>query len=278
MLGMLFANPIPAARKGISNFIAPKNTMSIKKKRFVFTEFKTLQHISFEKLEKVCDKLFVLIRPQEQQIPFPLVLAMQRMGKNAKWIVAKSTDTGSLEFHLSFLLGKLDEKLDEEIEFAILSGSTNLDPVIDFINQSGRNCLRVTVEETEAEFETEDFEEEEYLLDEEAEEFETESDLRIDLSEPTATKTKKGAARSTEMSTGNAKVADKQDIESKALETVQRLQYTGNRPAEVILLRDYIALFHQGIEDDDGQADQIINKLVENKQIEVRKGIIKYNF
>ncbi len=275
---MLFANLVPANRKGYPNFIAPKNTMSTKKKRFVFTEFKTLQHISFEKLEKVCDKLFVLIRSQEQQIPFPLVLAMQRMGKNAKWIVVKATDNGSLEFHLSFLLGKLDEKLNEEIEFALLSGSTNLDPVIDFINQGGRSCLRVTIEETEAELETEEYEEEAYLLDEEAEEYETDSDLQIDLSESSASKSKEGNSRSTTVSTQSSTVASKEDIESKALETVQRLQYTGNRPAEVILLRDYIALFHQGIEDDDGQADQIINKLVEDKQIEVRKGIIKYNF
>ncbi len=271
---MLFANLVPAARKGYPNFIAPKNTMSTKKKRFVFTEFKTLQHISFEKLEKVCDKLFVLIRPQEQQIPFPLVLAMQRMGKNAKWIVAKASDTGSLEFHLSFLLGKLDEKLDEEIEFALLSGSTNLDRVIDFVNQSGRSCLRVTVEETEAEFETEEYEEEAYLSDE----YETDSDLQIDLSESNTSKAKDGSSHSAAVSTEPPKVASKEDIEGKALETVQRLQYTGNRPAEVVLLRDYIALFHQGIEDNDGQADQIINKLVEDKQIEVRKGIIKYNF
>ncbi len=251
--------------------------MSIKKKRFVFTEFKTLQHISFEKLEKVCDKLFVLIRPQEQQIPFPLVLAMQRMGKNAKWIVAKATDSGSLEFHLSFLLGKLDEKLSEEIEFALLSGSTNLDPVIDFINQSGRNCLRVTVEETEAELETEVYEDEAYLSDEAPEEYETESEMQIDLSEGNTATEKERTGLGTAVS-AEPKVVSKEDIESKALETVQRLQYTGNRPAEVVLLRDYIALFHQGIEDNDGQADQIINKLVEDKQIEVRKGIIKYNF
>ncbi len=255
--------------------------MSTKKKRFVFTEFKTLQHTSFEKLEKVCDKLFVLIRPEEQQIPFPLVLAMQRMGKNAKWIMAKSTDTGSLEFHLSFLLGKLDEKLDEEIEFAILSGSTNLDPVIDFINQSGRNCLRVTVEETEADYETEQMDNNEgYLLDDEEGDYETETDLQIDLSEPIINKTQEVSTQTANVSTRttSSNLINKQDIETKALETVQRLQYTGNRPAEVILLRDYIALFHQGIEDDDGQADQIINKLVEDKQIEVRKGIIKYNF
>ena len=255
--------------------------MSTKKKRFVFTEFKTLQHTSFEKLEKVCDKLFVLIRPEEQQIPFPLVLAMQRMGKNAKWIIAKSTDTGSLEFHLSFLLGKLDEKLDEEIEFAILSGSTNLDPVIDFINQSGRSCLRVTVEETEADYETEQMDNNEgYLLDDEEGDYETETDLQIDLSEPIINKTQEVSTQTANVSTRttSSNLINKQDIETKALETVQRLQYTGNRPAEVILLRDYIALFHQGIEDDDGQADQIINKLVEDKQIEVRKGIIKYNF
>jgi len=256
--------------------------MSTKKKRFIFTEFKTLQHTSFNKLEKVCDKLFVLIRPEEQQIPFPLVLAMQRMGKNAKWIMAKSTDAGSLEFHLSFLLGKLDEKLDEEIEFAILSSSTNIDPVIDFINQSGRNCLRVTVEETEAEAEyeteTDQVENEGYLIDEKAE-YETETDLQIDLSEPTTNTSKEENAPSTNVSTRtSSNEIKKEDIEGKALETVQRLQYTGNRPAEVVLLRDYIALFHQGIQDNDGQADQIINKLVEDKQLEIRKGIIKYNF
>jgi len=203
---------------------------------------------------------------------------MQQMGKNAKWIVAKATDNDSLEFHLSFLLGRLDEKLDEEIEFAVLSGSTNLDPVIDFINHSGRDCFRVTVEETEAEFETEEVEEKAYLITEEAEEFETETDIRIDLSETTLNTVSKEKSQGVLTSIEPSKASNNQDIENKALETVQRLQYTGNRPAEVVLLRDYIGLFHQGIEDDDGQADQIINKLVENKQIEVRKGIIKYNF
>lgn len=252
--------------------------MSIKKRRFVFTDFKTLQHVNFEKLEKVCDKLFVLIHHQEQHIPLPLVLSMQQMGKNAKWLVIYAQPHETLDFHLSYFLGKLDEKLSEDIEFVLLSGKENLDPLVDFINTRGRSCLRVTIEDTESEAE-EEVETEAYLRDDTNEVYEEEEDgFNIDLSEVSPTGAGLESSRILqETATRRISTAEK-DIENKALETVQRLQFTGNRPAEVVLLRDYIALFHQDMENDDGQADQIINKLVEDKQIEVRKGIIKYNF
>jgi len=250
--------------------------MSIKKRRFVFTEFKTLQHVNFEKLEKVCDKLFVMIHQEEKHIPLSLALSMQQMGKNAKWMVIHAKPQQTLNFHLSYFLGKLDEKLAEDIEFVLLSSTDTLDALVDFINTRGRNCLRVTIEDTETDAEVEEEETEAYLRDEDTDEYDDDG-FNIDLSEvsPTGTGFESAGLR---QETVTRRVPADGEIENKALETVQRLQFTGNRPAEVVLLRDYIALFHQDMENDDGQADQIINKLVEDKQIEVRKGIIKYNF
>lgn len=264
---------------------SPKVTMSIKKRRFVFTEFATLQHVSFEKLQKVCDKLFVLIHQHEKHIPLQMVLSMQQMGKNAKWIVVPTRIDKPLDYHLSYLLGKLDEKLSDDIEFAVVSSKDILDPLIDYMNLSGRSCLRVTLEETTEVVEEEDgedldLEEADYLVkDGESEDYEDDTDLQIDLTESTGKPTAyEVATKSVETVAVAESTTDIQDIEKKAEETVERLKYTGNRPMEVVLLRDYISLFHQGIEEDDGQADQIINKLVENKLIEVRKGVINYNF
>lgn len=253
--------------------------MDATKKRYVFTEFSTLQQADFEKLKRVCDKLFVLIDQQEQHIPLSLVLAMQQMGKNAKWVVVPTASGKLLDYHLCYLLGKLDEKLSDDIEFVILSDKGDFDSLIDFVNFRGRDCLRVTLSENGDELETTEEEEVAYLSqNDQVDEFETETDLQVDLTETIDVPTSPAYETTQVIRVASASTTNTADLEKKAEETVKRLKYTGNRPMEVVLLRDYISLFHQELEEENGQADQIINKLVENKFIEVRKGVIKYNF
>jgi len=66
-------------------------------------------------------------------------------------------------------------------------------------------------------------------------------------------------------------------IVDTAMETIERLKYSGNRPAKVLLLRDYILLHNQELTKH-GNADQIIDVLIEKNEIEIERGEVKYNF
>ena len=54
--------------------------------RYVFISYEDLKDIKFKKLEKVCDKIYILINEGIENLPFKLVQRTQKLGKNAKWI------------------------------------------------------------------------------------------------------------------------------------------------------------------------------------------------
>ncbi|MEM8908696.1 MAG: PIN domain-containing protein [Bacteroidota bacterium] len=228
--------------------------MSTSLRRYVFIDFESLKKVKFKKLEKVCDKLFILIHANEESIPFSLVMNMQRLGRGVKWVLVDAPMDVKLNYHTCFLMGKLHEKVSKEIEFAILSNDKSFDPLINYINQSGRSCLRVKRKKEKASKPTQD------LLNktngEPVKGNKTDEERLPFIIEP-----------STELNL----------IEETANETVERLKYSGNRPSQVLLLRDYILLHNQEVTQH-GNADQIIDMLVEKQKIEIEKGTVKYNF
>ena len=112
-------------------------------RRYVFLDFETLKHIKFKKLEKVCDKIFVFVNSTTENIPFTLVREMQRMGNAIKWVEVSATSQDDLNYHICFLMGKLHERISIDVEFAILSNDTRFDALVNFVNSTGRNCLRI---------------------------------------------------------------------------------------------------------------------------------------
>ncbi len=68
-----------------------------------------------------------------------------------------------------------------------------------------------------------------------------------------------------------------QVIEKTAEETIQRLIRSGNRPAEVNTLKNYILLHNQELSLY-GNVDRIIQKLEEDKEIEIMKEDVIYHF
>ena len=108
-----------------------------------FFDFKNLREVKFKKLDKVCDKVFIFIRSDEQQIPFDLVIHLQKMGKSVKWVVVDPNSHGELNYIITFMMGRLHQKIDKIIEFAIISNDPSFDSLIHFINGTGRSCLRV---------------------------------------------------------------------------------------------------------------------------------------
>lgn len=240
-------------------------------RRYVFLDFETLKGIKFKKLEKVCDKIFVFVGNENESIPLTLVREMQKMGSAIKWIEASSASASDLNFQICFLMGKLHEKISNDIEFAILSNDSAFDPLVTFINSTGRNCLRIRQSTAEANPTTD---------------IPTGGQpLRIDLqkteAEPKINIEELSKSLFEDLTielTNGAAISDNRGlIEETARETVERLMRSGNRPHSVSMLRSYILLHNQELSQH-GNVDKIIQSLQSKDNILINNGDIEYNF
>ncbi len=240
--------------------------MSSRNKRFVFVEYEDLKRLKFKKLERVSDRIYVLVDAQETNIPLTLVYQTQRLGKRLRWVPIENPQDEDMSYHIAFIMGQLHEKADKDIEFAVLSNDIILDPLIDFINQEGRNCLRVKRKKTSIEKEI------------------TESIETINKTiEPPVKKVEILPEKNTLLSNmENVAVNVEVDIErtlieETARETVKRLIRSGNRPSDVSLLKSYILLHNQELTEK-GNIDKIIERLEETKEIVLQDQDVVYNF
>ena len=240
-------------------------------RRYVFLDFETLKRIKFKKLEKVCDKIFVFVGNATENIPFALVREMQKMGPSIKWVEVGAASPSDLNYHICFLMGKLHEKISSDVEFAILSNDTAFDPLVHFINSTGRNCLRIRQSAAEAVAAASDvIEGPPPRIELKKNEIEPKvnieelskslfDDLTLDL-------------------TNGVAVSDNHVlIEETARETVERLMRSGNRPHSVAMLRSYILLHNQELSQH-GNVDKIIESLESKDRILIQNGDIEYHF
>jgi len=112
--------------------------------RIIFIHVNDLQKIRFNKLEQVCDKVYVFVDKHEKSIPLYLVQQLQHLGESVKWVAVNGSSETVMANYISFYMGRLHDQLDKDIEFAIISENTQLDNLIQFINDKGRGCIRVT--------------------------------------------------------------------------------------------------------------------------------------
>ena len=295
-------------------------------RRYLFLEFEDLKNIKFRKIEKVCDRIFVFIRKEEKQIPVDLVQKMQRFGRNAKWVVIDGLDImQNMNYHISFLMGKLHERIDTEIEFAVLSNDEDFDPLISYINsKGGRSCLRVKAKKRERVEENPSpvtrtvtrrvvraaTPSNYTLIDEMKSEEELQAfsmpvkprevepailvsagydDENLKSEEPivrsvtnqfTLLDNTNGYEEKEIEEEGEEEIAgfdDGQIVNRTAEETVSRLVRSGNRPALISTLKNYILLHNQELTVH-GNIDAIISRMEEKKEIEVKDEEVIYHF
>ncbi len=267
---------ITALYASFSSKLTTFPNMTTHSRRYVFLDFDTLVNIKFKKLEKVCDKIFVFVGSDTTTVPFTLVREMQNMGNAIKWIEVGETVTLDLNYHICFLMGKLHEKISGDVEFAILSNDEAFDPLVNFINATGRGCLRI--KNTIAEKTTPQ-----------------NTDINTPLSithhtEPVSIKKEPiSALESLNTRLFGEHISEADDdgkvqangeltlIDETAKETVRRLVRSGNRPQSVMMLRNYILLHNQELSLH-GDVDKIINRLTDSREIELRNEAVQYNF
>ena len=229
--------------------------MRITNRRYVFLDFDHLQTIKFKKLEKVCDRIYVFIDAAEESVPFRLVRQMQKLGKAVKWVPLADLDEGGIELLMTFEIGRLHQRTDSEIEFAILSNDPVFDPLVNYINAAGRPGVRVKSKRAER--------------------------LRDDASDGSGEE-QRHAAQTGSFSFPHHGHPDSDHpdgavIDRTAVDTVRRLMRSGNRPAELDLLRDYIRVNNEDLTEPQA-VDQVIQHLQEEKEIEVHQQSVVYHF
>ncbi len=231
--------------------------MSTKGLRYVFIELEDLKTIRFEKLEQIASNVYIFVDVDETSIPFKLVAKLQTMGENLQWVPVENANSKSQ--HIAFVLGQMNELLDEKIEFAIISDNESHDPLISFINGLGRSCIRVktqsdSTDESQVDNQTtRSFTPPKQSKSIVKEEIIDNEEIEIDISDLGVL------------------------IEETARDTVKRLIRSGNRPSEVSLLKSYILLHHHDLPVHDN-IDKIIDHLKTNNEIEIKDDEIIYNF
>ncbi len=241
--------------------------MATHTRRYVFLDFETLKQIKFKKLEKVCDKVFVFLGSDIEQIPFVLVKDIQRMGSNIKWIEVAGATPHDLNYHICFLMGKLHEKISSDVEFAILSNDNAFDPLVNFINSTGRSCIRVRQQGMEKD-------PPQYN---DISNKGNEPKLEPQIEETVELISRLYGERSSEGATQGEGVSDPMLIDETARETVRRLIRSGNRPMDLGLLKNYILLHNQELSVH-GNVEKIIKRLEETNEIKLNSEQVIYNF
>ncbi|MBI1224396.1 MAG: hypothetical protein GC192_04085 [Bacteroidetes bacterium] len=234
--------------------------MNTQTRRYLFIDYENLLQVKFKKLEKVASKIFIFVESTQETVPLALVRQAQSSGKNIRWIVVNNPNGGKLNYHIAFIMGKLHQKLEDDVEFAVVSNDPEFDPLISFINTTGRSCIRVKRKQDES-----SIYEESSLNYSKPPEFVDEFSMK-NFHENTA-----------EEEDGMPVMVEDELITRTAEETVKRLIRSGNRPAEISTLKNYILLHSQEVSLH-GNVERIIQKLKDTKDIEIQKGEVIYNF
>lgn len=232
--------------------------MNTQARRYLFIDYENLLQVKFKKLEKVASKIFIFVESSQETVPLALVRQAQRSGNNLRWIVVNNPNGGKLNYHIAFIIGKLHQKLEDDVEFAVVSNDSEFDPLISFINTTGRSCIRVKRKQDES-----SLYEESSLNYTKPPEFVDEFSMK-NFSDG-------------HDDDGVPVMVEEELITRTAEETVKRLIRSGNRPAEISTLKNYILLHSQEVSLN-GNVERIIQKLKDTKDIEVQKGEVIYNF
>ncbi len=239
--------------------------MSTFHRRYIFIDFDNLKEVKFKKLQKVCDKVFIFINSDEKNIPLDLALYLQRMGKAVKWVLVEPTEEGNMNYVMSFMMGRLHQKVEKSVEFAVLSNDPEFDTVVSFMNNSNnRSCLRVKREKLEIE------------RNPSPPVYQAEKEDYSSIIKSSAPIKKNSSFPATQYVSFSRE--EKVAVEEGAENTINRLMRSGNRPSKVELLKEYIMTVNPGTIYSTNSADKVITKLTESQEIEVMEEDVIYHF
>lgn len=238
--------------------------MIIRPRRYIFSALDALLEGKAKKLAGLCEKIFIFINEEEPVVPVKLVQKLQAFGKKIKWVPVEIDLQSDFQVFFSFFVGKAHEKTAQDVEFVILGANPHYDSLVRYLNTCGRSCLRL---EPARAFELlepgYDIDRQEAVPSISAE---REKDLSL-MEEPSGAG--EGGGRDKSSDTLCSKMA---------ADVVQRMIRSGNRPAELETLREYIRLCHKDLQGL-SSVDPIIQQMEVQKEISLKGGSeVVYNF
>lgn len=99
------------------------------KVNYVLVDYENVQVKSLELLKEEYFHIWVFIGPNNTKLPVELVLAMQKLGDRAEYVVLETSGRNALDFHIAYYLGTLASK-DASGFFHIISKDTGFDLLI----------------------------------------------------------------------------------------------------------------------------------------------------
>jgi hypothetical protein len=229
--------------------------------RYLFVFYSHLDIEQIDLLGQVSDRIYVLVSEEINDLPLSVVMKLQKLGKSLKWVAMESDDIEVRRMHLSFLLGKLHEKTTADIEFAVMSNDEDYDNIIAHVNRVRRSCMRVSTN-SETEGQVAPVANHELVLSDPERTIGAASSILIEvpeaLEEPTILQ--------------SAEVG----VLTAAAKVRERMLRSGNRPAELELLKEYIILSTPNLQP--SAADKVIHLMANNRDIEIENREVVYLF
>ena len=108
---------------------------------YILIDYENIQNIDLSSLKGKSFFIKIFIGNLQTKVPIDLVLRSQELHTQIEWIQINGTSKNALDFHLTFMLGRLVEK-DSSACFHIISKDTGYDHLINHLKTRNILCSR----------------------------------------------------------------------------------------------------------------------------------------
>lgn len=108
---------------------------------YILIDYENVQNIDLSSLKGKSFFIKIFIGNLQTKVPIDLVLKSQELYTQIEWIQINGTGKNALDFHLTFMLGRLVEK-DPNACFHIISKDTGYDHLINHLKLKNILCSR----------------------------------------------------------------------------------------------------------------------------------------
>jgi hypothetical protein len=109
--------------------------------RVLLVDFENVQTLDLSKLADDFS-ITIFVGNTQKNIPFELVIGMQRFGERLSWIKIDGNGRNALDFHIAYYLGRMAEKSPTSV-FFVLSKDKGFDPLVRYMTAVGLSCRRI---------------------------------------------------------------------------------------------------------------------------------------
>ncbi|WP_434684941.1 PIN domain-containing protein [Pseudanabaena minima] len=111
------------------------------KNNYILVDYENVQNIDLTCLKEKTFFIKIFIGTNQTKVPIDLVLKSQELGNQVEWIQINGSGKNALDFHITFVLGRLVQK-DPDACFHIISKDTGFDPLVIYLKNQKILCSR----------------------------------------------------------------------------------------------------------------------------------------